>query len=106
MRPSRILGWILSGGLVLAACGDDDELGDWGPAASVGALCRAHADCATGFCCTSPPCGGMCTYSCRHDVDCPYGTLCADGACFWACTDTLDCAPGYSCKHAHTVCQR
>ena len=108
MRPSRVVGWIVAAGLILGACGSDDEPGDWGwgPSGGVGAACRVDADCPSGICCTSPPCGGMCTYGCRSDVDCPYGTRCADGACFWACYESYDCAPGYSCKHAHTVCQR
>jgi hypothetical protein len=95
-----------------AACGGDHgpPPGPGGPGAgaeAVGAACYAPYNCASNYCCASPPCGGgMCTYPCQRDSDCPYGTLCADGACFWACASDANCAPGWACKHAHTVCQR
>lgn len=107
MKASRVALWLLPAWLLLHACADDDDGPDgWGPGADVGAPCSVHADCPTGTCCTSPPCGGMCTYECRDDRDCPYGTLCEGGKCFWSCRSSYDCAPGYSCKHDHTVCQR
>jgi len=72
----------------------------------MGGACYSAYDCATGFCCTSPPChGGMCTYACRTDLDCPYGTRCDGGACFAVCFYDSDCAYGQTCKKAHSLCQ-
>ncbi len=115
MERITVLTGVLASLVVLSACGDDHGPppgpygnGPYGNASqAVGAGCLGPYDCATSYCCVSPPCGGgMCTYPCQRDADCPYGTRCADNACFWACATDAQCGPGWTCKHAHTVCQR
>ena len=107
MEPKQALAGILAYLTLLAGCGDDHGPPAGSASQSVGAVCYAAYDCATSYCCVSPPCGGgMCTYPCQRDADCPYGLRCADNACFWACATDAQCAPGWTCKHAHTVCQR
>ena len=72
----------------------------------MGGACYSAYDCATGYCCTSPPCGGgMCAYACRNDLDCPYGSRCDGGACFAVCYYDTDCGWGQTCKKGHTLCQ-
>lgn len=91
--------------LLGAGC-SDDKFGPGDATYSLGAACYGPSDCATGFCCTSPPCGhGMCSYRCRSHLDCPAGSLCDAGVCFWACAIDADCGWNQSCKKAHTVCQ-
>jgi len=100
---------------VLGGCGDDDypyssgcrfdpDLCAGGP----GAECRADVDCEVGYeCCTerSNCGGGMCTLSCRVDLDCPPDMACQHDKCFFLCRSDLDCAVGQSCEHDHTVCE-
>jgi hypothetical protein len=89
-----------------ACAGGDGPPPPGGGFGAIGASCFAAYDCASGFCCKSPPCrGGMCTYACRDDFDCPPGARCDGGACFWACLRDTDCAIGQSCKKQHSVCQ-
>ncbi|MFZ5894121.1 MAG: hypothetical protein ACOY0T_23880 [Myxococcota bacterium] len=93
-------------GLVFACSGGDGPPPPRGGVYGIGALCSNPYDCGSGFCCKSPPCGGgMCTYACRDDFDCPNGARCDGGACFWACFDDRECAPRQSCKKQHTICQ-
>jgi hypothetical protein len=106
MQRKKVLVGMLACLALPTACGDDHGPPTGNAALSIGAACYAPYNCATNYCCASPPCGGgMCTYPCRRDPECPYGTRCADGACFWACVTDRDCPLGESCKHAHTVCQ-
>ncbi|MGC4094936.1 MAG: hypothetical protein QM756_44865 [Polyangiaceae bacterium] len=92
-------------GAVSACAGGDGPPGG-APGYQVGALCASDWDCATGYCCKAPPCrGGMCSYACRDDFDCPSGTRCDGGTCFWACAVDANCPIGQTCKKAHTVCQ-
>jgi hypothetical protein len=100
-RLSSLL--LLLVGAAVAGCDDDEPPHGAYPAL---AACYAHFDCASGFCCTKAPCGGgTCTYPCRSDRDCPYGSLCEGDACFLACRSDADCALGQRCRHDHTVCQ-
>ncbi len=98
---------VLVAAWAVAGCSSHDGPVYAGPGAgSLDAPCYTSYDCATGFCCTSPPCrGGMCTYPCRSDPDCPYGMRCDGGACFFACLYDSDCAWGQTCKKGHTICQ-
>ncbi len=90
---------------LLAACGDNGPPPGYA-AGAVGAGCAADTQCPGGYCCRSGVCGGgMCTYHCGNNAQCPPGTLCADGACFWACSSDANCAAGQVCRHARTVCQ-
>jgi hypothetical protein len=103
-RLLAMLGSVVSIGL-LAACGDNGPP-PGGGAGWVGAGCGAPGQCPSGYCCRSSQCGGgMCTYPCSNNAQCPYGTLCADGACFWACSSDANCGAGQACRHGHTVCQ-
>ena len=90
--------------------GCDDSAGPYGsgnyPGNIVGAWCHVNGDCGSGYCCTSPACGhGMCSYTCRTDLDCPMGTRCEGGTCFLACSSDYECLQGQHCSHEHTVCQ-
>ncbi len=91
----------------LSACSSSDGPQYVGPTAlQMGSLCNSAYECSTGFCCASPPChGGMCTYACRNDLDCPYGTGCDGGACFWICVSDMDCSLSQTCKKGNTLCQ-
>ena len=93
--------------LCVIACSSNDGPRGVAPGAlPLGGACYTSYDCGTGFCCTSPPCrGGMCTYACRSDIDCPYGTRCDGGACFVMCYYDTDCAWGQTCKKGRTLCQ-
>lgn len=73
----------------------------------VGSFCDHHDDCETGFCCNDDGnCrGGICTYTCRDDLDCPGDMRCEHDTCFFACDSNLDCAEGMSCEHDNTVCE-
>jgi hypothetical protein len=107
MERTKALGGMLACLTLLTACGDDHGPPTGSTVLSMGAVCYGPYQCATNYCCVSPPCGGgMCTYPCQRDADCPYGARCADNACFWACSTDAQCAPGWTCKHGHTVCQR
>ena len=88
-------------------CSSNDGPNYGGPGAiPMGGACYTVYDCATGYCCMGPPChGGMCTYACRSDVDCPLGFGCDGGACFWNCRVDSDCAMGQTCKKGHSLCQ-
>jgi len=101
--------WIITGifAIVIGCSSHDGPVYTGNPAQSgIGSLCYTGYDCATGFCCTSPPChGGMCTVQCRNDLDCPYGTRCDGGACFYNCFYDTDCALGQTCKKGRTLCQ-
>ena len=114
--PSAEWGWskenprvIQIGGLLGAACGDpytdcrfDPHCGSGG----IGSFCNNDAECFNSECCESDNCGGgMCTFRCDHDVDCPAEMLCEHGTCFFICNSDLDCANGQSCEHGNTVCE-
>jgi len=89
-----------------AGCSSDGPQGGNSPVIQMGGACYSPYDCATGYCCTSPACrGGMCTYACRTDYDCPNGSRCDGGSCFWSCVSDAQCAWGQTCKKAHTLCQ-
>ncbi|MCA9717360.1 MAG: hypothetical protein H6713_41640 [Myxococcales bacterium] len=100
---------LLIGGLLGAACGDpytdcrfDPHCGSGG----IGSFCNNDAECFNSECCESDNCGGgMCTFRCDHDVDCPAEMLCEHGTCFFICNSDLDCANGQSCEHGNTVCE-
>ena len=63
-------------------------------------------DCESEYCCGSGNCGGgMCTYPCRDDLDCPDSMACEHDTCFFRCDRDVDCAPGESCEHGDTVCE-
>lgn len=71
-----------------------------------GAFCESDREC-RGFCCTDGAnCGGgMCTYACDIDEDCPFDMGCEHNVCFYLCDDDLDCAEGQRCEHGNTVCE-
>ena len=106
---------LLLGVMSLPACDDDDEYPYYDEcryepglcAGGLGGLCGGNQDCAIGFCCRNPKeCGsGMCTLSCRNDLDCPVEMGCEHGVCFYSCRSDLDCAAGQHCGHGHTVCE-
>jgi hypothetical protein len=82
-----------------AACGDDDDRrGD------LGAACADHRDCADRCVRGGDWPGGMCTYSCSDDRDCPGGTACISkegGMCAVTCQVNADCAHfGFSSSYA------
>ncbi|MGC4066626.1 MAG: hypothetical protein QM784_18720 [Polyangiaceae bacterium] len=91
---------------MLSACDDDGPPPyGYGPQ-DYGALCYHHEDCATRFCCTSPPCGhGTCSYHCAIDADCPSGMACDAGVCFFTCRVDGECWDGQHCKRDRWVCQ-
>jgi hypothetical protein len=106
---------LLLAALSLPACDDDDDYPYYDEcrfepglcAGGLGGLCGGNQDCAVGFCCRNPKeCGGgMCTLSCRNDLDCPVEMACEHGMCFYSCRSDLDCAAGQHCGHGHTVCE-
>ena len=103
--------WLVAS-LCLLGCDDDDEdhcrynQGTDQCFGSLGGTCDRDRDCWQGECCTSKDCGGgMCTLSCRDDLDCPFGMACHDDLCFYACESDADCAYRWSCEHKKTVCQ-
>jgi hypothetical protein len=64
-----------------------------------GGFCSDAADCATELCCELEPCGGgMCTFSCSGDGDCPDPMRCQEGHCFYDCLSVADCADGMLCE--------
>ena len=72
----------------------------------IGARCGVGDDCDDGVCCLNNDCGGgMCTYLCGQDPDCPPSMACHDGFCFYRCNADVDCGPGQTCEHDTTVCQ-
>jgi hypothetical protein len=109
--------WLVAILAGLFSCGDDD--GYYGSyeecrhqpglcAGGVGALCGSSLDCGGGsHCCRGrKECGGgMCTFACRGDYDCPWGTACEHEVCLFVCRSDFDCAPGQHCGHGHTVCE-
>jgi len=87
----------------IALCGPDPRKCDDG---LIGARCGVGDDCADGVCCLSDHCGGgMCTFLCGSQGDCPSGMACEGGFCFYSCTTDTNCGPGQKCEHDHTVCQ-
>jgi len=65
----------------------------------VGGFCDRDNECASGHCCDKKACdGGMCTYPCDSDPECPVGMLCDGGTCYFACDNVADCASGQHCK--------
>lgn len=72
----------------------------------IGGDCDVTDDCFDGFCCRDKNCGGgMCTYRCSDDRDCPDSMLCEHDACFFRCDDDRDCGPGQECEHGKTICE-
>jgi hypothetical protein len=88
LRPIR---WVLVLALLAApggCVGDDDDFDD------VGTPCSDSEDC-TGRCVRGPgwP-GGMCTYECGSDEDCPRGSACIaaeGGICAVTCENNDHC---------------
>jgi hypothetical protein len=84
-----------------AACGDDDDR-----RGNLGAACIDHRDCDERCVRGGDWPGGMCTYSCSDDRDCPSGTACVNkdgGICAVTCRSHSDCArygfsTDYICK--------
>lgn len=75
---------------------------------AAGTLCNDDRDCNGGLeCCTdNNNCGGgMCTFECQDDRDCPIDMLCQHDLCFYACNSDDDCADSMSCEHGNTVCE-
>jgi len=77
----------------------------------VGDACRGDGDCADR--CVQDFPGGFCTVSCRDDVDCPRGTVCADakgGICLFPCDSDAQCedvvGSGYECDDEDTFDDR
>jgi hypothetical protein len=115
-RRRRIIGSlaVTIAGLCISAvvsCGGDDPAdcrfdprncdGDF-----IGAYCRFHDECETGYCCNDSHCGGgMCTVPCHGDGDCPVDMGCEHDKCFFRCQSAADCAAGQSCEHKNTVCE-
>lgn len=92
--------------LALTACGDGDDcrFDPLCPGGNVGASCEEDRNCAAGFCCDTGNCGGgMCTFPCDDDDDCPSDMSCAHDVCFFRCGSDRDCADGMSCEHGHTI---
>ena len=89
--------------------GDPDPLCRSNPAdcpGDIGGFCDFDEDCDDGACCRDNNCGGgMCTYFCRGNVDCPYNMLCEHGYCFFTCAHDNDCGPGQQCEHGETICE-
>lgn len=98
--------------IAAAACGGSDSQFGPGPAGgvgpngrTVGGACIDDRDCASR--CTRKDAypGGMCTVSCRGDLDCPAGTVCVDddgGICAVSCHAAVDCdawRAGYRCDN-------
>ena len=72
----------------------------------VGGACGDDFDCFDGVCCSDKNCGGgMCTYLCDGDLDCPGGMACEHGYCFFECDGDGDCGPGQKCEHGKTICE-
>lgn len=73
-----------------------------------GTLCNDDRGCGVGLiCCTQKGnCGGgMCTFQCKADTDCPATMRCEHDVCFYRCERDEDCAPGMSCEHKNTICE-
>ncbi len=111
---NRILASLVTLGLLVCTvigpmgCSSDPPHCRYNPECNggIGAFCDFDNDCIEGFCCDSANCGGgMCTYSCGDDLDCPSDMLCEHGNCFFACDFDADCADGQTCEHASTVCE-
>ncbi len=99
---------LLGAASLLASCTGDPEFCRYDPecGGGIGSNCRTSDDCSDGFCCDSGNCGGgMCTYRCDADRDCPVEMACEHGTCFFTCSSDDDCAPGMSCEHGDTVCE-
>jgi len=100
----------LSLGMIVGACVNDYEVCRFEPErcrrGRPGAFCDRDSDC-QGFCCKDDDnCdGGMCTFSCDRDDDCPPDMRCEHDMCFYACNSDDDCAPGQRCEHGNTVCE-
>ncbi len=86
-----MLAIFLVAGSALVGCGDDD---DGHSSRDVGGECSDNADCSD-RCVRGPDWpGGMCTFDCSTDDDCPSGTYCIEregGICAVACSRTEDC---------------
>lgn len=72
--------------LIALACDDDPH---------IGAACEHDRHCEDGRCARGPDFpGGMCTYSCRDDRDCPSDWFCiekAGGVCAHGCDRSHQC---------------
>jgi hypothetical protein len=71
-----------------------------------GSFCDSDYDC-IGICCkqASNCGGGMCTFSCQNDLDCPMDMACEHRVCFYRCRMDSDCAVGQQCEHDNTICE-
>ena len=99
-RPAKLgaaVAAVLFGALVTAsACGGG----------SIGFECRFNDECGDGFCCGSSECaGGMCTYACNSDLDCPDDMGCDHGVCFFRCNSNAECPLPFNCVHGHSLCE-
>jgi len=114
MRVTTVFFAILGlvGGLALgaASCGPppigdcrfDPNCGSGG----IGAYCGRDSDCFDNHCCKKDECdGGMCSFECDNDGQCPRGMLCEHKTCFFVCGANGECGPGQECKHGGRVCE-
>lgn len=113
-RTLRWLSLVPFAAALFVGCGDDDDQPydacRYEPqycTGEPGSFCDTDRDCYAGICCTERAnCGGgMCTYSCRDDRDCPPDMACEHDVCFFRCSSDRDCAVGQSCEHGNTVCE-
>ncbi len=112
-RPFHWGAWALIGAIAVGVsgitCDDDFEYCRQNPQdcpGDIGGPCDVDDDCLDGVCCKDKNCGGgMCTYPCKDDLDCPDVMACEHKVCFFSCIDDLDCGAGQSCEHGHTICE-
>lgn len=107
-RFAWILGFCCS--LGAAGCASEPDYCRFDPGecgGGIGGDCVFDEDCQDGFCCREDSnCGGgMCTYACRSDADCPASMRCQHDICFFSCSIDDDCASGQRCEHDNTICE-